>query len=304
MTYLYVILAIVIGSVVSMLIKRLSEPNKIRRYQKQFQAAFAETKDIQETDIVPTSLIRKLNDSLDYEYMEKVNTEFRLRFRASQGKTNGLWREWKRYTLLSAVFGKVEMFNQQVDELWHIMLEDKQRYRNFCLAFIGEEIQHHPHGEPVFKPAERTLFDFLYIQLFKVDSLSLEIWGNFFKHDKGKALLEDFERQTIEELKQNYMRKNASPEAEAAFENFAGHMKEGRETYSDPLRYRETGEVYPAYFPYVYEDDRGHHPYFFGEPEASSGTNSHSRDHSDLNSSHDSHDSSSSCSSCSSCSSS
>ena len=303
MTYLYVMLAIVIGSAAAMLIKRMSEPNKSHRYQKQFQAAFAETKDIQETDIVPSSLIKKLNDSLDYEYMEKVNTEFRLRFRTSQGKTNGLWREWKRYAIMSAVFGKVEMFNRQVDELWHIMLDDKQKYRSFCIGFIGEEIQHHPHGEPVFKPEERTFFDFLYIQLFQVDSLSLEIWGNFFKHDKGKALLEDFEQQTIEELKQNYMRKSASPEAETAFESFAVHMKEGRETYSDPLRYRETGEIYPAYFPYVYEDGRGRHPYF-GEPEASSGTHDHSWNHSDLNSSHDSHDSSSSCSSCSSCSSS
>ena len=305
MIYFYVGLAILIGLAGAILIRRQLAPNKINRYQKQFQTAFEGTQDIQTTDIVPDSLIKKLNNSLDYEYMEKVNTEYRLRFRTPQGKMNEIWREWKRYAIMTAVFGKVEMFNHQVDELWHIMLEDKHRYQKFCNTFIGEPIQHHPYSKPLFKPVERTLFDFLYIQLFKVDRFSLQVWGNFFKHDKGTAFLEDFEQETMDALKRKYMRKSASPEAEKAFEHFVVHMKEGRKTYSNPLRYRETGEVYPAYFTYAYSEDyQDRHPYF-GEPVSPSSPHSHAGDHSgtNSNSSHDSHDSSSSCSPCSSCSS-
>ncbi|MDQ7860688.1 hypothetical protein RCO48_05075 [Peribacillus frigoritolerans] len=83
---------------------------------------------------------------------------------------------------------KVEMFNSVIDELWHIMLKYRQEYDEFCQAFIGRTIQHHPHSEPVFKPEERTLFDFYYVQLFTVDSHSIQKWGKFFKHDKGLKL--------------------------------------------------------------------------------------------------------------------
>ena len=88
---------------------------------------------------------------------------------------------------MTAVFGKMEMFHATVDELWHIMLDDKQKYDRFCRDFLGQMILHHPHTEPVFKPVERTLFDFYYVQLFTIDSPSILTWGKFFKHDKATS---------------------------------------------------------------------------------------------------------------------
>ncbi|MEY8754000.1 hypothetical protein AB9M93_05405 [Peribacillus frigoritolerans] len=199
MTFFYVILAAIFAVLLVNFVKGLSEPAKMKRYQNEFRKYREETLDLHATEIVSEALIEKLNTALDFNYMEKVNIEFRLQHpRDSQIKVNQAWRELKRYLILAAVFGKVEMFNPVIDELWHIMLKYRREYDEFCQAFIGWAIQHHPHSEPIFKPDERTLFDFYYVQLFTVDSHSIQKWGKFFKHDKGLKLLRDFETLELE----------------------------------------------------------------------------------------------------------
>ncbi|MFE4812949.1 hypothetical protein ACFQ9Y_17680 [Peribacillus simplex] len=187
MTFFYVILAAIFAVLLINFVKGLSEPAKLERYQNEFRTYHAETLDLHATEIVSEALIEKLNKAPDFNYMEKVNAEFRLKHpRDSQIKVNQAWRELKRYLIMAAVFGKVEMFNSVIDELWHIMLKYRREYDEFCQAFIGSAIQHHPHSEPVFKPDERTLFDFYYVQLFTVDSHSIQNGANFSNMIKDK----------------------------------------------------------------------------------------------------------------------
>ncbi|MGE7068033.1 hypothetical protein [Peribacillus butanolivorans] len=215
---------------------------------------------------------------------------------------------------MAAVFGKVEMFNEVIDELWHIMLNYKQEYDDFCQTFIGRPIQHNPHSQPVFKPEERTLFDFYYVQLFTVDSSSIQKWGKFFKHDKGKELLHEFEALELEQLKEKYMRTPTSIEAEQTFECFTSLFKENRPkiVLDWRERYDQTDYAAPAYFIYASSDN--HDTDFndiFGVEAATTSSDSinvnHGGDHSSTydsgSSSSSGSDSSSSCSSCSSCSS-
>ncbi|CAH0248405.1 hypothetical protein SRABI96_03113 [Peribacillus sp. Bi96] len=308
MTFFYVILAAIFAIFLVTLVKRQSEPAKLERYQHEFRKFHAETLDLQATEIVSEELIEKLNKALDFDYMEKVNTEFRQKHpRESQIKVNQTWRELKRYLIMAAVFGKVEMFNSGIDELWHIMLNYRQEYDEFCQAFIGRTIQHHPHSEPAFKPEERTLFDFYYVQLFTVDSPSLQKWGKFFKHDKGQTLLRDFETLELEQLKEKYMRKPTSIQAERTFESFTSQFKENRPMTELNWRktYDQTDYAAPAYFTYASTDDfDSEFKDIFGNESNTVSSGSGHVGHGDHSSSHDSSsDSSSSCSSCSSCSS-
>ncbi|MGG4263917.1 hypothetical protein [Peribacillus simplex] len=309
MAFFYFILAAIFAMFLVNFMKRQSEPAKLERYQNEFRKYHAETLDLHATEIVSEALIEKLNKALDFDYMEKVNTEFRLKHpRDSQIRVNQAWRELKRYLIMTAVFGKVEMFNSVIDELWHIMLDYGQEYNEFCQTFIGRTIQHHPHSQPVFKPDERTLFDFYYVQLFTVDSPSIQKWGKFFKHDKGLTFLRDFETMELEQLKEKYMRKPTSTQAERTFECFTSQFKENRpmKELNWQKNYNQTDYAAPAYFTYVSTDDfDSEFKDIFGkESTAVSSEPGHALHGGDHNSSHDSStDSSSSCSSCSSCSS-
>ncbi|TDL86732.1 hypothetical protein E2R55_21795 [Vibrio vulnificus] len=308
MTFFYVILAAIFAVFLVKFVKGLSEPAKLERYQTEFRKFHGETLDLHATEIVSEALIEKLNKALDFNYMEKVNAEFRLMHpRDSQVKVNQAWRELKRYLIMTAVFGKVEMFNSVIDELWHIMLNYRQEYDEFCQAFIGRTIQHLPHSEPVFKPEERTLFDFYYVQLFTVDSHSIQKWGKFFKHDKGLTLLRDFETLELEQLKEKYMRKPTTIQAERTFEAFTSQFKENRpmKQLNGRKTYDQTDYAAPAYFTYASTDDFDSEfkDIFGNEPNTVSSGSGHA-DHGGHTGSHDSSsDSSSSCSSCSSCSS-
>ncbi|MFJ7754450.1 hypothetical protein ACQKGI_18720 [Peribacillus muralis] len=301
MVFFYVILAAILAVFLINFVKRQSEPAKLARYQREFHQLHKRTLDVDASEIVADALQEKLNNALDVAYMEKVNNEYRLKHpRDSQEKVNQAWRELKRYLIMAAVFGKVEMFNSAIDELWHIMLSHKREYDSFCQAFIDTPILHHPHFQPVFKPEERTLFDFYYVQLFTVDSISIRTWGKFFKHGKGQTFLHDFETMELEQLKAKYMRKPTSNQAEMTFEHFTSQFKINRPLAEMNGRkiYNESDYAAPAYLMYVSTDDFDHdYKDIFGNNDAASTHSGHSWDHG----SHS--DSSSSCSSCSSCSS-
>ncbi|MFJ7682953.1 hypothetical protein [Peribacillus butanolivorans] len=93
MTLFYVILAAIFAVLLVIVVKRRSEPARIERYQNEFGKLYTDTLDVEVTEIVPEALIVQLNKALDYDYMEKVNTEFRLKYpRNSQEMVNELWR--------------------------------------------------------------------------------------------------------------------------------------------------------------------------------------------------------------------
>lgn len=287
-------------------IKKRWKQNKRERYQEEFRQNFEDTLAIHELETVHVNLIKHLHVALNPEYMEEVNTAFRLKFpRYSQRQVNELWRELKRYFVLAAIFKQVEMFHDKVDELWHLMLDDPNKYNQFCQTFIGHKIEHIPHKQPTWKPTERTLFDFYYVQLFTVDMISLKIWRKFFKEDKGISFLNEFTSRELTSLKQTYMRTNTSQEAEQTFEFFVARLKDAQKegNLHWKKQYEQTDNASPAYFAYVEADEDAKHEFkdIFGGDSTDSGSSS------DSASSHNHNDSgsdTSSCSSCSSCSSS
>lgn len=303
MPLFYIIIAVFILGGLVVFIRRLNGPERLERFRKEFQSKYADTLDLSQTDVVDEGLVQRLNSALTADFMEKVNTEFRLQFpRLTQKRVNEYWRELKRYFLLAAVFKKVEMFNVKIDELWHIMLKHEAEYDEFCEQFIGQKILHIPHTQPTFKPVERTLFDFCYVQMFSVDSIALKVWGKFFKHGKGEEFLQEFENEQIQTLKDKYMLQEASSLAESTFESFTARCKEDKteKTSNWHKLYNQNNDASYGYF--VYADSDNHDNSFkeiFGLD--SSGSHGHGS-HKSHDSGHS--DSGSSCSSCSSCSSS
>lgn len=300
MPLFYIIITFFILGGLIVFIRRLDEPARLERFRKEFQSKYAATLDLSQTDVVEEGFVQRLNSTLTADFMEKVNTEFRLQFpRLSQTRVNEYWRELKRYFLMAAVFKKVEMFNVRVDELWHIMLKHEAEYDEFCERFIGHKILHIPHTQPTFKPMERTLFDFCYVQMFSVDPIALKIWGKFFKHGKGEEFLQEFENEPISNLKDKYMLQKAGSLAETTFESFTARCKEDKteKTSNWNKLYKQNNDASYGYF--VYADSDDHDDSFieiFGiDSSDSHGHGSHESGHSE---------SGSSCSSCSSCSSS
>ncbi|WP_342512037.1 hypothetical protein MKY34_15560 [Sporosarcina sp. FSL K6-1522] len=117
------------------------------------------------------------------------------------------WYELKKFLLLAGVSKGLPMFSTQVDDLWHFFLDEKELYQDFCVAFIGERIEHYPHETPKNLPTERAWFDLLYVSFFNVTSHS-HLWGEFMQNrqehrrwteqiaNHPKDVIESFGRQT------------------------------------------------------------------------------------------------------------
>lgn len=259
------------------------EQKRIKRFQEEFRNRYEDTLNLQALHSVHPNLIVKINKALSADYMEEVNTTFRLKFRRfSQNQVNEFWRELKRYFILASVFKTVDMFNHYADELWHIMLENKEAYHKFCEQFIGHPIQHIPYHTKLSKPAERTLFDFYYVQLFTLDNTAFKTWNTFFKEDNGQKYYQTFKHEELLNLKQVYMRTPTSDSAEQTFENFVTSIKAVSNTYKETWKktYQKTEDASPAYFAYVDSGEKADKDLkdLFGPDSGSTNSDSHSHD--------------------------
>lgn len=97
------------------------------------------------------------------------------------------WYELKKFLLLAGISKRLPMFSKNVDDIWHFFLEEEELYNQFCLDFIGEQIEHHPHETPKLLPTERAWFDLLYLCFFNVTSRS-HLWGKFMKKKKEHTI--------------------------------------------------------------------------------------------------------------------
>lgn len=93
------------------------------------------------------------------------------------------WYELKKFLFLAGTSKGLPMFSTKVDDIWHFFLEEKELYNKFCLAFIGEQIEHHPHETPKHLPSERAWFELLYLSFFNITSHS-HLWGKFVQEKK------------------------------------------------------------------------------------------------------------------------
>ncbi|ALC83462.1 MULTISPECIES: hypothetical protein [Bacillus] len=65
----------------------------------------------------------------------------------------------------------------------------------------------------------------MYIQLFKLDSKTPAIWGNFFNEGEGRTFVQSITSSSMEDLKKKYLVDQPIPEAEKTFEAFIDRIK-------------------------------------------------------------------------------
>lgn len=171
-------------------------------------------------------LFDQFNNAWSYKIEATINERIEKSNRnLKQAEIRESWYELKKYLLLASLSKGLPMFSKEVDKVWHFFLEDKALYKDFCNAFIGEEIEHHPHTSPKHLPRERAWFDILYLSFFSVSSHS-HLWGKFLKE---KAEYEYW----IEQLQVNPARikeihrkqRNSAPTIEA-LDNFLKFAEE------------------------------------------------------------------------------
>lgn len=153
-------------------------------------------------------LFRQFNRAWSIKIEKTVNVHIKKAKRTlTDSELRERWYELKKFLFLAGISKGLPMFSKKIDEIWHFFLEDKELYREFCLAFIGEQIEHHPHEKPKDLPNERAWFDMLYLSFFNINSRS-HLWGQFVQrktaHAKSierivnhpKEIIESFGRHT------------------------------------------------------------------------------------------------------------
>ncbi|KAA0966366.1 hypothetical protein FQ087_09080 [Sporosarcina sp. ANT_H38] len=132
-------------------------------------------------------LFRQFNRAWSMKIEKTVNVRVKKRKRTLKDvELRERWYELKKFLLLAGISKGLPMFSKKVDDIWHFFLEEEELYNQFCLDFIGEQIEHHPHEKPTLLPNERAWFDLLYLSFFNVTSRS-HLWGKFAQQKKEHA---------------------------------------------------------------------------------------------------------------------
>lgn len=170
-------------------------------------------------------LFHKFNDAWTQNIEETVNIRAKQAFsNLSNRQLRERWNELKKFLFLAGISRKLPMFSNEIDELWHLFLKEKSLYNQFCLDFIGEEIEHHPHDQPKKMPAERAWFDIIYIGFFTISSHS-HLWGPFFKeHAQHQQWIQKI-RTESDELVDLFGKQTATPESLQTLRNFLHFAK-------------------------------------------------------------------------------
>ena len=132
-------------------------------------------------------LFRQFNRAWSMKIEKTVNVRVKNRKHTlTDVELRERWYELKKFLLLAGISKRLPMFSKNVDDIWHFFLEEEELYNQFCLDFIGEQIEHHPHETPTLLPIERAWFDMLYLSFFNVTSRS-HLWGKFMQKKKEHA---------------------------------------------------------------------------------------------------------------------
>lgn len=133
-------------------------------------------------DVETVKLFKQFNTAWSSTIEDTVNIRvFEKEHHLSNSELSERWYELKKFLFLAGISKGLPMFSEKVDELWHFFLEEKEIYHEFCSSFIGEQIEHHPHGTPKNLPIERAWFDILYLSFFNISSHSY-LWGKFIQN--------------------------------------------------------------------------------------------------------------------------
>lgn len=88
----------------------------------------------------------RLENAIPTGYEQRVKERLQQR-NPHVSDTEWLWRwhEVKRFLLMGALLRRVDMYSEQVDEVWHEMLMFTREYQELCERFCGHMIHHAPH---------------------------------------------------------------------------------------------------------------------------------------------------------------
>lgn len=180
-------------------------------------------------DWVSPSLKKKYEKALDKNFLLKVHQQYIKEHPKRRHDSHLYWQELHRYLFMAGIFKQMEMFSEEVDHIWHIMLEYPTEYELFCHKFVGRVIEHKPHGEKQHKPKERALQDILYIMLFPLDSNSVRILGTFLEKERNAFVLEwcrEFQSSTTVEMEKKLMLPGTSPMAQNLLHDLVEEVKD------------------------------------------------------------------------------
>lgn len=136
-------------------------------------------------DVETKKLFKQFNDAWSITIEKTVNVRVtKARRTLTDSELRERWHELKKFLFLAGISKGLPMFSKKVDDLWHFFLEEKELYEQFCFAFIGEQIEHHPHETLKKLPTERAWFDILYLSFFNITSHA-HLWGKFVQKKKA-----------------------------------------------------------------------------------------------------------------------
>lgn len=153
-------------------------------------------------DVPADSILKKLENSLPYEYTNQVKLRF-LSEHPEISEDEFEWRlfELKRYFFLNSFMKSAPMFSSKVDEVWHEMLMFTKQYHSFSEKYLGNMLHHTPNIEPEPAPQQRAFFDWIFAQLFEITEYTWQAWGDFFHYPMDGQVLKKFDLLSDDELK-------------------------------------------------------------------------------------------------------
>lgn len=132
-------------------------------------------------------LADRLEAALDPEYRERLQRRVLAKRPGwTEERFETAFFELKRYFLMNLVLGRVPMFSDEADEVWHEMLMFTRDYQSFCDRLAGTFIHHAPHDARTPMPEEKAWFDWVYTQLFLLMPWSGRMWNGFFRFPLGQ----------------------------------------------------------------------------------------------------------------------
>ncbi|MEC0301973.1 hypothetical protein [Terribacillus saccharophilus] len=211
------------------------------RHREQLKLQY-DTLRLRPTGIVDEEHFDRLKKALNFDYVDKINDAFRKEhYDWSQKKINTHLRGLFRFIMLATIFRSKELFDKDIHRLWEVMRQFEDEYKKFCLEVFEGEITEDASERGERHPEERERFEIKYLMLFQLGEQTPTIWGEFFQYGEGKELIEYFRTHNLEQVKEEYMAGNITPDAERTFENLYNHIKWGMEADADELRDHHPG---------------------------------------------------------------
>ncbi|MCG3088940.1 hypothetical protein [Sporosarcina cyprini] len=177
-------------------------------------------------------LFKQFNQAWTNEIEKVVNERYRIQDGSLPPyEIQARWYELKKFLLLASFSKGLPMFSQKVDDIWHLFLEEDTLYQKFCTEFIGERIEHHPHGQPKHLPAERAWFDILYLSFFPISDYS-HLWGDFLQErEEHERWMQQIRSQSAQLKSELGKLRAAAPTLETmdAFLTFAEDLMERKD---------------------------------------------------------------------------